>query len=269
MDGVLIPFAWGSGEENMARDQRMAMVAGQRSCAALRVYGWNEPTLSLGHFQQETDIPDRLKRVARIRRPTGGGAIIHHREVTYALAIPVDPTRNVKGEESRLYGVVHEAVELGLRKLGWPARQAGESSGTQPTSSGHPFLCFERRYPVDLVLGESKILGSAQRRLASCVLQHGSLLLAKSGQLAPHLEGVCDFPDRLPVEQSESMAVGLPESTWGDAKLSEANWLEGWGAWVAWVIRVAMAESLSMDWSQVVGLDWLQLDSGKSSVSGS
>jgi|688.fasta_scaffold00074_77 lipoate-protein ligase A len=269
MDGVLIPFAWGSGEENMARDQHMAMVAGRRSCAALRVYGWKEPTLSLGHFQQETDIPNRLKRIAQIRRPTGGGAIVHHREVTYALAIPVDPARNVKGEESRLYAVVHEAVERGLRKLGWPARQAGESSGTQPNGTAHPFLCFERRYPVDLVLGESKILGSAQRRLSSCVLQHGSLLLAKSDQLTPHLEGVCDFPERLPVEQSDSVAWGLSESTWGDARTTEANMLAGWGAWMAWVIQVAVSESLKMKWSQASALDWLEMDSGNSSIRGS
>jgi len=260
MDGVLIPFAWGSGEENMARDQRMAMVAGRLSCAALRVYGWNEPTLSLGHFQQDTDIPDRLKRIARIRRPTGGGAIVHHREVTYALAIPADPARNVKGEESRLYEVVHQAVERGLRKLGWPVRRAGDSLGTQPSSPGHPFLCFERRYPVDLVLGESKILGSAQRRLASCVLQHGSLLLAKSDQLAPHLEGVCDFPKRLPVEQSGMMASGLPELEWGTATTTETERLEGWGAWVAWVIRGAISESLAMEWSEAARLDWLELD---------
>jgi lipoate-protein ligase A len=267
MDGILIPFAWGSGEENMARDQRMAMVAGQRSCAALRVYGWKEPTLSLGHFQQETDIPDRLKRVARIRRPTGGGAIVHHREVTYALAIPVDQARNVKGEESQLYAVVHQALEQGLRKLGWPVRQAGHPSGTQPNDSGHPFLCFERRYPVDLVLEESKILGSAQRRLASCVLQHGSLLLAKSDQLTPHLEGVCDFPEILPVQQSERMAVAFPGSTWGDAMTTEASLLEGWGAWMAWVIRVAISESIAVEWNEAAGLNWLELDSGNSSIS--
>jgi lipoate-protein ligase A len=266
MDGVLIPFAWGGGEENMARDQRMAMVAGRRSCAALRVYGWSEPTLSLGHFQQETDIPDRLKRVARIRRPTGGGAIVHHREVTYALAIPVDPARQVKGEESRLYAVVHQAVERGLRKLGWPARQADNSSGTQPNSAGHPFLCFERRYPVDLLLGESKILGSAQRRLASCVLQHGSLLLAKSDQLAPQLEGVCDFPERLHGKQSEKIALGLPESEWHTAKATEVSVLENWGAWMAWVIREAISESLSMEWSEAAGLEWLDLGSRESGL---
>ncbi len=261
MDGVLIPFAWGNGEENMARDQRMATVAGRCYRAALRVYGWNEPTLSLGHFQQEADIPDRLKAVPRIRRPTGGGAIVHHREVTYALAIPVDPERNVKGEEGRLYEVVHQAVERGLRKLGWPAQQAGASSGTRPNSSGHPFLCFERRYPVDLVLGESKVLGSAQRRLASCVLQHGSLLLAKSDRLAPHLEGVCDFPGRLSVEQSDSMFGGASEPQWSAATTAEASMLESWGAWMAWVIRGAISESLGMEWSEASGLNWLVIDS--------
>ena len=69
--------------------------------ASLRFYGWREPTLSLGYFQPSA--PARaypgLGGLAWVRRPTGGAALVHHHELTYALALPPGPTWQPPGTD--------------------------------------------------------------------------------------------------------------------------------------------------------------------------
>ena len=72
------------------------------------------------------------------------------------------------------YGHINRALAAGLRRLGLePAVSAAD---------GHPrrFLCFERRSRYDLVVEGHKVVGSAQRRRAGAVLQHGSILVGRS-----------------------------------------------------------------------------------------
>lgn len=77
-----------------------------------------------------------------------------------------------------------------------------------------PFLCFERRTEHDVVLGDAKIAGSAQRKRRDAVLQHGSVLLARS-DAAPSLPGVGDLsgatvsPQRLIEAWQAALAAGL------------------------------------------------------------
>src|SRR5438093_13282662 len=86
----LLPYAVADGPHNMAADEALleSAVAG---AASLRFYGWAEATLSLGYFQPERSRQQyaRLARLPFVRRPSGGHALVHHHEVTYALALPV------------------------------------------------------------------------------------------------------------------------------------------------------------------------------------
>ena len=69
-----------------------------------------------------------------------------------------------------------------------------------------PFLCFSRGDARDIVLGQHKVLGSAQRRRRGAVLQHGSLLLALS-EFAPEFPGLRELTS---FERSiREVAVGL------------------------------------------------------------
>src|SRR3954468_2844114 len=81
------------GVHNMALDEALmerAATSGEWIC---RVYAWSEPTVSFGRNQAAERHYDRAKlqdrRLAVVRRPTGGRAILHHREITYAVAAPV------------------------------------------------------------------------------------------------------------------------------------------------------------------------------------
>src|SRR5947207_4428455 len=76
----------------MAADEALlqSALAGKPS---LRLYGWSEPTVSLGYFQPEAVRREdpRLAQLPYVRRPSGGGTLVHHHEVTYALALPPGP----------------------------------------------------------------------------------------------------------------------------------------------------------------------------------
>ena len=81
------------GPANMAFDEALLeTVSAGLGTALLRTYGWTTPTLSLGYFQNldEVQADSRFQSVPMVRRLTGGGAIWHHHELTYALVVPAD-----------------------------------------------------------------------------------------------------------------------------------------------------------------------------------
>ena len=188
---LVLPHAVAGGPANMAMDEAMLeAVAADGPAAALRTYGWSEPTLSLGYFQRiaEAEADPRWRGVPTVRRPTGGGAIWHDRELTYALAVPAAHPHSRRPAD--LYRAVHAAIAEALRSRGLPARRRGEEAAPD----GRPFLCFADRDPEDVVAAGAKVVGSAQRRRAGAVLQHGSILLARSAT-TPELPGVADLAD--------------------------------------------------------------------------
>ncbi len=187
----VLPFAIADGPANMALDEALLdEVAADPSHAVLRTYGWSAPTLSLGYFQEVADAEaDPRWRVAPIvRRPTGGGAIWHHHEITYAMVVPGDhPLARHAGD---LYRATHAAIAAVLGTQGLAAVRRGESPAS--STRNRPFLCFTDRNPEDIVFDGSKLVGSSQRRRPGALLQHGSVLLARS-EVIPGVSGVGDL----------------------------------------------------------------------------
>jgi lipoate-protein ligase A len=231
----ILPQEDSDGPINMARDEAMLdAVAAEPHSALFRTYGWTEPTLSLGYFQSvsEVEADPRWLGVPIVRRPTGGGAIWHHHEVTYALAVPRDhplATRTI-----RLYEAVHSAIAGVIRERGVEVRRRGEVP-SEREGGRRPFLCFNDSDPEDLVVGASKVVGSAQRRRSGILLQHGSLLLGRSEQ-SPELPGLgdlagvatdrCEWAKELCARVPQALGF-LPEaSEWTEAILSRARLLE-------------------------------------------
>jgi len=205
----------------MAVDEALLdRVAAQPDAAFLRTYGWSEPTLSLGYFQslRRATAEARWRSVPTVRRATGGGAIWHHHEVTYAVVLPV---HHLLARPSKaLYQTVHTAILDILRAQGLHPQRRGSSEPAQEQPvrgpSRPPFLCFIDRDSEDVVADGYKVVGSAQRRRAGAVLQHGSILLRQSDR-TPELRGVCDLADVSqdprfwsgPVERGIMKALGL------------------------------------------------------------
>src|SRR5262249_14314229 len=132
----LLPTAARSGPANMAADESLLRSALERNVATLRFYTWTEPTLSLGYFQAHADrsTDPRLGAVAVVRRHTGGAAILHHHEITYALALPAGaPWHTTETWICRF----HHAVTAVLRQFGVKARSV--ACGEEKKLG--PFLC--------------------------------------------------------------------------------------------------------------------------------
>jgi lipoate-protein ligase A len=199
------------GTWNMAVDELLLEQAVESGACALRWYRWDCPTLSLGYFQDPDQVPDVPgMSLPVVRRLSGGGAIIHDREVTYSCAIPAGHPLTQSPRE--LYMVVHQAIVDVLTGLGVPVRFRGESE----SDKAGEFLCFGRGDGFDVILGEHKVLGSAQRRRKGAILQHGSLVLQRS-PVAPQFPGIADLAElSLPIEvlaERLASAVGSVLST--------------------------------------------------------
>ncbi len=162
-----------SGPWNMAVDEALLESAVNHGWWSVRVYQWAQPTVSLGYFQRFADRDPKLRDLPVVRRLTGGGAILHHRELTYSCCLPAQ--HPLARQPNRIYEEVHRAVLDWLAEYGVCARFRG-----RPLPGQTGFLCFGRGDPNDLLLDGHKILGSAQRRRRGAVLQHGSLLLERS-----------------------------------------------------------------------------------------
>jgi lipoate-protein ligase A len=189
------PGAW-----NMAVDEALLDAAADASVAALRFYRWSSPTLSLGYFQpfacREEHPPSLPLEV--VRRLSGGGALVHDQELTYALCLPA--AHPLAQRPPCAYSAVHHALIEVLARQGITAELAGEA----PAVGEEPFLCFRRRSNLDVVgplppascrpaaTAPPKICGSAQRRRRGALLQHGSLLRGAS-RAAPDLLGIDDL----------------------------------------------------------------------------
>lgn len=187
----VLPHERADGPANMALDEALLDAAARDPAVVwFRTYGWTVPTLSLGYFQSvaDRDADPRWRDVPFVRRPTGGGAIWHDLEVTYALAIPRG--HPLARQSVALYHAVHSAIAGLLQEQGVGAVRRGLAA--PENRAGRPFLCFTDRDPEDIVAGGVKIVGSAQRRRSGATLQHGSMLLVHSLH-TPELPGAGDL----------------------------------------------------------------------------
>src|SRR5205085_4114386 len=163
------------GPWNMAVDEALLETAAATGQATLRFYQWQEPTLSLGYFQVLDDRRHHRpsENCPAVRRASGGGAILHDRELTYSLAIPQSGASRASAR--RLYEICHQTLIAALGDYGVSAALYRDCSrsGTDDHQNDAPFLCFQRRTCFDVVIGDEKIAGSAQRRRRGALLQHG------------------------------------------------------------------------------------------------
>jgi lipoate-protein ligase A len=155
---------------------------------SLRLYTWSPPALSLGRFQPDVDV-DAARcaelGVEVVRRPTGGKALLHGADLTYAVALarPDGP----EGHVDAVYRTIAAALVAGLSALGVAASVGEERGPAGP-------VCFAAAQGADLRVDGRKLCGSAQVQRGDAVLQHGSVLL-----------------ERLPFDEIDLLAGPPPE----------------------------------------------------------
>jgi lipoate-protein ligase A len=191
----LIEFDFHSGHFNMAADEAIlrAHMEGA-SPPTLRFYGWRPPAVSLGRFQSASRVVrPGIKEglgIDVVRRPTGGKAILHHEdEVTFGVVVSEEELAARGVMES--YRRLAEGILAGLELLGIEGRLVA-SAGSPPRRGGNP-ACFAVKAGCDLMVGERKLVGSAQVHRGRFLLQQNSL------------------PLRLDWERGRQVFPGLPE----------------------------------------------------------
>lgn len=216
----ILPTVARDGATQMSLDEAM-MLSTEKGVATFRLYTWCEPTLSLGYFQTtESRLgAGAVTGLPYVRRSSGGGAILHHHELTYCLALPEGKAWH-SGESWTCR--FHHLLVKTLRRFGVEAKTVvcGEEKKLGA------FLCFEHQTPGDVVVdgvSRNKIVGSAQRRYRDGTMQHGSILLGTS-EWTPTLPGIEELVKR-PIsvdEFGEAILDELKADT--DWELVRSDW---------------------------------------------
>jgi lipoyl(octanoyl) transferase len=200
-----------AGAENMALDEALMSRARRTDEWTLRVYAWAAPTISLGRNQSALRHYDRerIRRrgVAVVRRPTGGRAILHHREITYSVTAPAAAA----GTERESYARINRILVGALKKLGVDARVAPRRERARLPDATP---CFELPAEGELTFEGRKLAGSAQWRSDGALLQHGSVLVGDDQtQLADFsLSPTSDVPAPATLIEAMGRAPSLAEA---------------------------------------------------------
>lgn len=212
------------GWQNMAIDQTLLDLAAGQGLAVLRLYRWAPWCLSFGRHEPVCRRYGRERIEALgvdvVRRPTGGRAVWHARELTYAVAAP-----EALGSLRVVYQRTHDMLREAIARLGGsaalaaaPRRQPGPAAGA----------CFASAAGGEVTIGGRKVAGSAQRRERGALLQHGALLLEDDQHLVHSLAGTVTIP---PPEIALAEAVGRPvafEEAAGAVVAAASAWTDGW-----------------------------------------
>lgn len=197
-----IPFALGEPAANLALDAALLEIAGPPT---LRLYGWRPAGLSIGRFQDADAFRGLPGEHQLVRRSTGGGAIWHGDEITFALTLDDRPDWTI----DRAYEAVHDAVVRALGRVGLRARRLGRDTPCGPCAGSRATAwCFAQPARHDVVADAgpragAKLCGSAQRRLRRPiprVLHHGSIPLTRPAA-TPFAAAVADQVDATTVRQ--------------------------------------------------------------------
>jgi len=257
-----------NGPWNMAMDEFCALCAEKENLPILRLYRWESPFLSLGYFQRYQDYEEhRLSGMFPVvRRPSGGGAILHHREWTYSISLPTSCLP--AGDRLWLYRAVHQTLVAWLESLGLEPEIITENPPPcQRDKEPCPFLCFERRAVGDVVVSiprkwgldrhfgkdrpsKPKVVGSAQRRYRNTVLQHGSVLLAQT-PLGPELPGVLELLADAGIKVEYPELLDGFSSRWPKLLAETFGW-----ELIPWVPPVGEMSEFAELWAKFLSRGW-------------
>lgn len=173
-----------TGAANMAWDQTLLDLAEAEGRFVVRLYRWEPFCLSFGRNEPALRRYDRSRIEAMgldvVRRPTGGRAVWHARELTYAVAAPGAEL----GTLAEAYRAIHEVLARAVASLGAAASLAAAPVRAAPVDAG---ACFASPAGGELLVDGGKVVGSAQVRQGTALLQHGSMLLEDDQSLVASL----------------------------------------------------------------------------------
>lgn len=239
------------GPRNMARDQGLLDLAEAGQLAVLRLYRWAPHCISLGRNEPALRRYDRDRIVELgldcVRRPTGGRAVWHARELTYAVTAPV----KVFGSLRDAYRQIHQMLLEALRLLGAPASLAGTPSRIAGLDAG---ACFASPAGGEVMVEGAKVVGSAQLQQGTAFLQHGSVLLADTQDMIQSVtRGVPPASQDRPLAAILERDLPFEEAARAIA-MSARQWRSEWLPWssdsdLAPLADAHLARFRSVEWT--------------------
>src|SRR6516165_4313427 len=184
------------GASNMSIDASLLdeVEAASEPRTVVRFYGWQTPTISLGRNQKIEKAVDedycRTNGIDIVHRPTGGRAVLHDDELTYAVI-----SNDSEAFGDTIYGNykrVSEALCLGYKRLGVPAVLAPDTRKHPAYPDDADLPCFISPSRYELMVNGRKIVGSAQRRVRRSFLQHGSMPITMDLEVLARATGITD-----------------------------------------------------------------------------
>lgn len=175
-----IPPIQASGQMQMAIDHWLLEQHRQGlSPSVLRFYTWSPVAISLGYHQRTypkawQNSTYHQQKIELVRRPSGGRAVLHQGDLTYAII-----TSDLLGSRQQVYESLCEFLITGWRSLGIELHY-----GNHQRNYTHHASCFHTHTKADLVTSDGyKLIGSAQLRRGKAILQHGSIRLNPDPEL--------------------------------------------------------------------------------------
>ena len=173
---------------NMAADLRLFSLCERIAGIFIRLYSWEKPCITLGYGQNPQKTLDlkavRDDKVEWIKRPTGGRAVLHDRDITYSCIFSTSLAGMGK-TLSETYRIISDGLLSGLRAAGIECHPHDSGIDVGMSRSQVKLPCFLSPNRAEIMFGARKLVGSAQKRSSKAVLQHGSIPLTNRYRLLP------------------------------------------------------------------------------------
>ncbi|ADN08604.1 lipoate--protein ligase family protein [Sulfurimonas autotrophica] len=162
----------GSPDWNMAVDEALLYTLSEGDRPIFRIYGWNK-SLSFGRFSKPHKSLDMnelsVQRVSYVRRPSGGGILVHGGDISYSIIMPRKMLKSYGIKES--YNYLCKFLIKFYEKLKLKAEFASDLDLDIQSSD----ICLAGHEAYDIIIDEKKMGGNAQRYIKNTLLQHGTI----------------------------------------------------------------------------------------------
>ena len=173
---------------NMTADRYLLDMAEGGNTVFLRLYAWNPPAVSIGRMQHTHKLLDKesltKNGIEWVQRPTGGRTVLHWNDLTYAFVFPAD-AEELGRTINESYSVISRCLLRGLEIAGIPGESHYSAAEYSATKREIKLPCFLSPNRSEIMATGKKLAGSAQKRTAKAVLQHGSIPLDGSFRRLP------------------------------------------------------------------------------------
>lgn len=216
---------------NMAADLYLLSVCASEPAAFLRFYTWELPSISIGCMQNPGTLLDKEAMakdgITWVRRPTGGRAVLHYEDITYSCVFS-KKIELIGASIAETYAVISNCLIRGLEKSGISCSSRKFLLDTKNLKQEAKLPCYLAPNRSEIMVNGRKLVGSAQKRTAASVLQHGSIPLSGRFRDLPLYQKLSDNKRQTFVKLLQQKCICVQEClTSYDDKVIEQKLVQG------------------------------------------